>query len=64
MKRLAAGLHILMKYDPDGSTCAEHDCIYAYPNIKKDTLSEEDAKEMDRLGWFWDFENGCWAYFT
>ena len=64
MKNLVAGLHILMKYDPNGYTHAEHDCVYAGSSIKAGMLSLEDAKEMDRLYWHWETDDECWVYFT
>lgn len=64
MKRLYEGLGILMKYTPNGDTCADHDIIWAAPDVKEDTLSEEDTKRMHALGWQWDSPAGSWAFLT
>ncbi len=63
MQTIADGLSILLKYDPAGSCGAEHDILYAGPDIKAQ-VSEEDAKKLESLGWHWSTEFECWARFT
>jgi hypothetical protein len=63
MKQMAAGLTILMKYDPEGSCSAEHDILYAGPD-EQGKVSEEDQKKLEDLGWHWDEQFDCWARFT
>lgn len=64
MREIAEGLHILMKYEPDGSCEGQHDIIYAAPRVKKGQVSSEDAKKLDDLGWHWSTDGDCWAVFT
>lgn len=64
MREIAEGLTILMKYDPDGSVCAEHDILAAAPDVQEDTVSVEDKAKLEALGWHWDSETDSWARFT
>lgn len=58
---LIKGLQILNKY-PGCYTAAEHDIIYSGPIDHKD-VSDEDAKELDDLGWFVDNQSNVWGIF-
>ncbi len=64
MKEIAEGLAILMKYDADGSVCAEHDILAAAPDVRKDQVSAEDRAKLEELGWHWSSEADSWAAFT
>jgi hypothetical protein len=61
------GLQILGKYDPKGlekgSINAEHDIIYAFPNVGND-LFPDDVKRMRELGWHFDEDTESWARFV
>jgi hypothetical protein len=54
---LMKGLKIFEKYiDPDDYPfCAEH--VIVYINIDNSLLSEEEKKELDNLGFYFDLEN-------
>lgn len=58
-----AGLQVLGKYDSD-AICAEHDVIYAGPQLEDLELSEEDRKTLEANGWHEDSEGNCWARFV
>ncbi len=61
ISKIADGLNIFIKYEPEGEMNHEHDIIYAC-GIRN--LSPEDEKTLVGLGWFWDEEYDCWAIFT
>lgn len=53
MEDLIKALQILLKYgNPKHPTHCEHD--YFYVDINPELVSEEDIKELDRLGFFID----------
>ncbi len=61
MNDLIAGLTIFAKYaNPYSPTHCEHD-ILLIMGIEEGDVSEEDAAELDRLGFGWSDEFGCWA---
>ena len=63
MKRLFNGLGVLLKYDPDGDTCAEHDLIYC-GGVSPDKMTEEDLKILEDSGFFYDEDDAGWNKFT
>lgn len=63
MQKVRDGLSILLKYNPDGDTAADHDIIYA-ASIPMKNIAADDLKQLDDLGWFWDQQYECWAHFT
>ena len=61
-ERVAKGLLIFLKYDPDSDVCAEHDIIYAGVGRKvQDEITPEDQKELKNLGWFYEKDYESWA---
>jgi len=53
--KIFAGLKIITKYLPaEGIGAAEHDIVYSCDagDILKAGLTEEDARQLGRLGWF------------
>jgi hypothetical protein len=65
LNQVIKGLEILVKYSGDGShsICAEHDIIYAGPDVKED-LRDEDRKALEELGWHWAEDADSWARFV
>ena len=64
-ERVAKGLLIFMKYDPESDVYAEHDIIYAGPSRKNlGEISDVDAIELKKLGWHHDKEYDSWAKFV
>lgn len=56
MDDLIKALQILRKYgNPQWPTHCEHDVMYV--DIRYSEVSEEDRKELDRLGFFEDDDN-------
>ena len=54
-RELIEGLNILSKYTEDKYNIgAEHDVIYFYPTSLP--LSDEDLKEIIRLGWHQEYD--------
>lgn len=54
MKDLIKALHIFLKYgNPNHPTYCEHDVLYIV-DIDPDSVSDEDKKELDNLGFFID----------
>lgn len=63
MKKVFEGLRILIKYDPNGSFSTERDKILCGgPN--PDSLPEDEARQLDELGWYWSREYECWSKFV
>jgi hypothetical protein len=59
MNTVIQGLQILGKYcDPDNvcGMCAEHDVIYAAPDIREHELAVYDSAKLKELGW--EYEDG------
>lgn len=57
MENLIKALQIFLKYENKKyPTHCEHD--YLYINLKPELVSEEDIKELDKLGFFIDEEYG------
>lgn len=55
LQSIVDGIQILAKYDDEGGMeghgiAADHDIIYVGPE-NKDTVSGEDQKALDALGW-------------
>lgn len=63
MENLIKALQIFLKYanEPWPTHC-EHDTLMVI-GINKDSVSEEDTKLLDELGFFWSDENDCWVSF-
>ena len=59
------GLAILAKYSPSVLQAAEHDIIYSV-DIDEiiDTITEEDAIQLAKYGWFIDGDCDCMAHFV
>lgn len=62
MKEIIEGLTILLKYAPDGECHAEHDILYAAPEVEH--VSPEDAERLKQLHWSWDSANRSWRIFV
>ena len=63
MSAIYSGLTILLKYEPDLRTAAEHDEFFA-GSTPPSKMSPEDVKELNLLGWMWDEELESWSRFT
>ena len=75
-----AAFQIFAKYQPEGlqsnlDTASEHDILYLCTKpepIGKDEEGEymfaaeheQDAEELDQLGFHWDSQGDCWSKFT
>lgn len=61
---IIGGLQILVKYRKDGEEAhfegADHDIIFSHD----ESVSAEDKKQLEELGWFWSEEFDCWARFV
>ena len=63
MENLIKALQIFLKYgNPEWPTHCSHDQL-AIMEIEKDMVSEEDIKELDRLGFFWSDGEECFISF-
>lgn len=62
VKEVIEGLQILEKYGA-GEMSADHEVIYAGPDLSA-TISPEDLKRLDELGWFESEEFDCWSMFV
>jgi hypothetical protein len=62
MNDLIAALQILGKYqeDTEWPTHCEHD-ILMVTVVEKDDVPEDEQKELDKLGFFWNEEHECWT---
>lgn len=60
IKDVIRGLQILSKYLPENEFLggADHDIIYVCDPVE---VSEEDAKELNELGFFLSDYHDCWA---
>jgi hypothetical protein len=59
------GLEIIMKYEPDAETAAEHDEIFCGDYQKTSSkMTKEELEEMEGLGWHGRERDNCWAKFT
>jgi len=63
MKDIAAGLAVLMRYQPDGDACAEHDELTAC-DVPPSKMSSEHLAALETAGWFWSENEECWMTFT
>jgi hypothetical protein len=45
-----------------GEVAAEHDVVYACPDVEE--MTEADRKRLEELGWFISEEFECWTRFT
>lgn len=63
MKKAMLGLQILLKYDPEGSTCAEHDVLYA-GGCSPEDMQAYDVAKLSQLNWRWSPEENSWVFFT
>lgn len=64
MEDLIKALQIFMKYGNSAYPChCEHDVLYICVIKNKEDVSEEDLTELDKLGFRWDEEYGCFASF-
>ncbi len=60
------GLQLIAKYCEHGEETqfaveGGHEIIYARSDQHKEEWSEEDAKRMEELGWFWESDGEGWA---
>ena len=63
MNDLIKALQIFAKYkDVYEPTCCEHDILLVV-GIQQHTVSADDAKALDDLGFFWSDEYDSWASF-
>lgn len=66
MSRIAdvhAGLTILLTYTPKGTTCAEHDEIFA-EGPPPEKMCAEDRDKLAALRWHYDATLPSWKKFT
>jgi len=57
------GLEIIMKYEPDATTAAEHDEIFCGDYEKTfSKMTQEEKEEMESLGWMESQDS--WRKFT
>ena len=67
MKNFLRGVEILSGYqevEESGGICAVHDIIYTGFTYDPGKMTLYVEKTMELLGWHWDKECECWAYFT
>lgn len=63
MDELIQALEIFKKYkNLQWPTHCEHDVMLVV-GIQKDEISEEDTKELERLGFIWLYEYECFGSF-
>ncbi len=66
--RIPDGLQLMKKYYDDVDVRAEHDEVWAGPDgadaLQIERWSEEDIREMGRLGWHLDADIECWHHYT
>lgn len=67
--KIVEGLKILANYTIPGgleklSVEAQHDIIYCGPDIQQKSVTQEDTKRLEELGWHYDEESESWAAFT
>lgn len=55
IEKFLRGIQIIMKYESDPDIAAEHDIFYCGSTDHK--MSDEDEREMARLGWFEGFDS-------
>ena len=60
---MTKGLTILMKYDPKGSMCAEHDQIFFLPPDEARGITDADKTTLEYLGFHYSDSDG-WFCFT
>lgn len=65
MKDLIQALTILSKYanDTKWPTHCEHDVLMVSAGILTESVSDEDTKTLDELGFFWSTEHECFISF-
>lgn len=63
MKELLEGLQILIKYDPDGEVCAEHDVI-SLGGPDPSELPPEEAARLEALHFHFLKKEDTWQKFT
>ena len=64
MDDLIKALQIFRKYlteDHYAPTHCEHDTFLVCCGIKKNTISPEDVKVLNELGFHWSKQYDCWA---
>lgn len=64
---IVRGLNVIAQYAPKGMEAAveaQHDILFADPNVTQAMVTPADATLLEQLGWHWDAENDCWARFT
>ena len=62
MEDLIKALQIFLKYgNKNYPTFCEHDILYV--DVDPSVVSDEDKKVLDKLGFFVDDENDCFASF-
>lgn len=63
MKDLIEALQIFSKYaETKYPTHCEHDVLMIM-EVDEDSVTEDEAKRLDGLGFFWSEEYECWASF-
>ena len=60
-EKIMKGIAIILKYDADADTCAEHDEFFCGHGVY-DAMTPEDAAAMENLDW--DYEDGSWKINT
>lgn len=60
-ERVAQGLLIFVKYDPDADCSAEREVIYANLSHKGlSAITDEDRIQLKMLGWLYDKDRDFW----
>ena len=63
MKDLIEALQIFLKYkNSKYPTNCTHD-VLAIMEISREDVSDEDNEKLDKLGFFWSEEEGCYMSF-
>jgi len=63
LKNAIDGLLVLVKYEPDGPICAEHDQLFA-GSTPPESMTPEDLAALKAAGWIWDASLPSWFRFT
>ena len=64
MKNVITGLTILLRYDPQGDICAEHDVIYAGHDVDPSRMTADDLADMEKAHWKYDTDIPSWRKFV
>ena len=67
LNQVCEGMKILSQYMPEGMDsfmiCADHDVIMVGHDIKE-SITNDDEKKLEALGWRWSNECGSYAIYV